>query len=87
MESWLTPNGTTFPEGANDAFDPRVQVGSYFCVATVKADDVACRDGQWVVPYWMTNSPGDFGDDDGGHPEPTIRSIPDAPFERGPDWC
>ena len=65
MESRLTPNETKIPEGASDAFDPYVEGGSCFFVATLKADDVACRDGQWGVPYWMTNSPGDFGDNDG----------------------
>ena len=64
MESWLTTHETTIPEGASDAFDPDVQGGPYFCVAKVKADEVTCRDGELVVPYWMTNSPGDFGDKD-----------------------
>ena len=64
MESWLTTNEYTIPEGASDAFDPYVQGGSYFCVAKVKADEVTGCDGELVVPYWMTNSPGDFGDKD-----------------------
>jgi len=45
MESWLTTNEYTIPEGASDAFDPSVQGGSYFFVAKVKADEVTFRDG------------------------------------------
>ena len=64
MESWLTTNEYTIREGASDAFDPYVQDGSYLCVAKVKADEVTFRHGEMVVPSWMTNSPGDFGDKD-----------------------
>ena len=62
MESWLTTNEYKIPEGASDVFDPYVQGGSYSFVAKVKADEVTFRDGELWVPYWMTNSPGDFGD-------------------------
>jgi len=64
MESWLTTNEYTNPEGTSDAFDPYVQGGSYFFVAKVKADEVTFRDGEWVAPYWMTNSLWDVGDKD-----------------------
>ena len=40
MESWLTTNEHTIPEGASDAFDPDVQGGTYFFVAKVKADEL-----------------------------------------------
>ena len=62
MESWLTTNETRIPEGASDAFDAYVRGDSYFFVAKVKADEVTFRDGELVVPYWMTNSLGAFGD-------------------------
>ena len=64
MESWLTTNEYTIPKGASEPFDPYVQDGSYFFVAKVKPDEVTFRDGVLVVPYWMTNSPGDFGNKD-----------------------
>lgn len=64
MESWLITNEYAIPEGASDAFDPYIQDGSYLFVAKVKADDVTFRDEEMVVPYWMTNSPGHFGDKD-----------------------
>ena len=49
LESWLTTNEYTIPEGASDAFDPYVQGGSYFFVAKVKADEVTFRDGNAVL--------------------------------------
>ena len=49
LESWLTTNEYTIPEGASDAFDPYVQGGSYFFVAKVKADEVIFRDGNAVL--------------------------------------
>jgi hypothetical protein len=52
MESWLTTNEYTIPEGASDAFDPYVQDGSYFFVAKVKADEVTFRVGYKDVAQW-----------------------------------
>jgi len=49
LESWLTTNQYTIPEGASDAFDPYVQGGSYFFVAKVKADEVTFQDGNAVL--------------------------------------
>lgn len=49
LETWLTSNQYTIPEGANVHFDPYVQSGSYFFVAKVKVDEVTFNDGNAVL--------------------------------------
>ena len=49
LETWLTSNDYTIPEGASTHFDPYVQSGSYFFVAKVKIDEVTINDGNAVL--------------------------------------
>lgn len=49
LESWLTTNEYTIPEGASTHFDPYVQGGSYFFVAKVKVEEVTFSEGNAVL--------------------------------------
>ena len=49
LETWLTTNEYTIPDGASTHFDPYVQGGSYFFVAKVNIDEVTMTESGNVV--------------------------------------
>jgi len=49
LETWLTTNEYTIPEGASTHFAPYVQAGSYFFVAKVAIDEVTINNGNAVL--------------------------------------
>ncbi len=49
LETWLTNNEYTIPEGASTHFDPYVQGGSYFFVAKVNIEEVTMTESGNVV--------------------------------------
>ena len=49
LESWLTDNQYSIPEGAAPYLDPYVQSGMYFFVARVNAEEVTISEGNAVL--------------------------------------